>query len=210
MQSFDARFQEQLASLIRWRRDVRHFRTDPVDAALLERLLDLADCAPSVGLSQPWRFVKVETLDARACIVASFERCNAEALAAYDGETARHYAALKLEGLREAPVQLAVFADEATGKGKGLGRRTMPEMLRYSVVTAVHTFWIAARAAGLGVGWISIVDPDEVANALRAPEEWTLVAYLCVGWPARVADTPELEEAGWEKREAKAARAARR
>ncbi len=201
MDAFDNDFRDRLELLIKWRRDVRRFRTDPVDPALVAQLLELADHAPSVGLSQPWRFVSVDSARARARIVSSFERCNQAAADDYSDETADEYAKLKLEGLREAPVQFAVFADETTEKGRGLGRRTMPEMLRYSVVTAVHTFWIAARAAGLGVGWVSILDPDDVHAAVGAPENWSLVAYLCVGWPLESSDTPELEKAGWEQRQ---------
>lgn len=197
---FDEDFRRQFETLVRWRRDVRRFRDGPVEEALLADLLELADCAPSVGLSKPWRFVLVESPRARGAVVRSFEQCNAEALSAYEGDTHARYARLKLEGLREAPVHLAVFADEATAKGKGLGRRTMPETLRYSVVTAVHTFWLAARAAGLGVGWVSILDPGAVLEAAGAPDDWTLIAYLCVGWPVEEHDAPELERQGWEER----------
>lgn len=198
---FDDAFREQFEALIKWRRDVRNFRPDPVDPALVAHLLELANHAPSVGLSQPWRFVLLEDAAPRHEVIASFERCNADALDGYDGDDKALYARLKLEGLREAPVQLAVFADEATAQGKGLGRQTMPEMLRYSVVTAVHTFWLAARAAGLGVGWVSILEPEAVRRAAGAPDSWALVAYLCVGWPIEEHLQPELERAGWDRRQ---------
>ncbi|MGI9465321.1 MAG: 5,6-dimethylbenzimidazole synthase [Aestuariivirgaceae bacterium] len=197
---FSSEFRQTFADLIRWRRDVRRFRPDPVDSALIDQCLELASQAPSVGLSQPWRFVELIDRQRRERVIASFERSNEAALASYDGDTATQYARLKLEGLREAPVQIAVFADETTAKGKRLGRRTMPEMLHYSVVTAVHTFWLAARAHGLGVGWVSILQPDEVAAACDAMPEWSLIAYLCVGWPVEQTDRPELERAGWETR----------
>jgi 5,6-dimethylbenzimidazole synthase len=198
--TFDSAFKAEFEELIKWRRDVRRFRSDPVDPELIAHLLDLADYAPSVGLSQPWRFIEVTDEDARKAIVVSYEQCNAEALATYEGDDKTLYARLKLEGLREAPVQFAVFCDEETTKGKGLGRQTMPEMLRYSVVTAVHTFWLAARAEGLGMGWVSILDPDIVREALGVPGDWSLVAYLCVGYPQEDLADPELEQAGWEKR----------
>ncbi|MGI9386838.1 MAG: 5,6-dimethylbenzimidazole synthase [Methyloligellaceae bacterium] len=198
---FDATFREQFEELLKWRRDVRQFRADPVDPDLIAHLLTLTDYAPSVGLSQPWRFVAFDEEDQRRAVIESFERCNTEALAAYDDEHKSLYARLKLEGLREAPVQFAVFADEATRKGKGLGRQTMPEMLRYSVVAAINTFWLAARAAGLGVGWVSILEPEAVAQAADAPDSWTLIAYLCVGWPEEESLQPELEREGWEDRE---------
>lgn len=198
--SFDSVFRKEFERLLRLRRDVRRFRLDPVDPALLQRVVDHARLAPSVGLSEPWRFISVDTSEARAAVIDTFERCNAEALAAYSGDRRARYARLKLEGLREAPVQLAVFADTGTDKGAGLGRRTMPEMAHYSVVMAIQTIWLAARAEGLGLGWVSILDPDIVSRAVGAPAEWDLVAYLCIGWPLEEQETPDLERAGWECR----------
>ena len=199
--TFDTGFRERFRELIAWRRDVRRFRRDPVASEVLDELLDIACLAPSVGNSQPWRFVAVEDPALRERIVAIFERCNKEALASYNGERAELYARLKLAGLREAPVHLAVFAEDSVTEGHGLGRRTMPETLRYSVVTAVHTFWLAARARGIGVGWVSILDPDEIARALDVPEGWRLVAYLCVGYPEEEHLDPELARHGWEARQ---------
>lgn len=199
--AFDAAFQKRLRDLFLWRRDVRRFRRDPIPAGKIDALLDLARHAPSVGYSQPWRFVLVEDGKRRAAVRANFEQCNAEALAAQCGERAALYASLKLAGLSDAPVHLAVFCDEGTGAGHGLGRRTMPEMLRYSVVTAVHTIWLAARAQGIGVGWVSILDPVKLAGSLDVPESWALVAYLCVGWPEEEHRDPELARRGWEQRQ---------
>jgi 5,6-dimethylbenzimidazole synthase len=200
--SFDAAFRDALSDLIAWRRDVRRFRSDPVDPALFEELLDLACLAPSVGNSQPWRFVTVEESGRRARIRTNFEECNAQALGGYAGPKAELYARLKLEGLSEAPLHLAVFADAATSAGAGLGRQTMPETLRYSAVLAVHTLWLAARAHGLGVGWVSILDPAVVAEALETPPGWSLIAYLCIGYPVEEHLDPELERQGWQSREA--------
>ena len=112
------------------------------------------------------------------------------------------YAKLKLAGLNDAPIQLAVFCDEATEDGHGLGARTMPETRRYSAVCALHTFWLAARVRGLGVGWVSILDPGAIAEALDVPRAWTFIAYLCVGFPREEHLIPELERAGWQRREA--------
>lgn len=166
--------------------------------ALLAKLLDLMQLSPSVGYSQPWRWLRVDDLDQRAAVQASFSRCNAEALADYEGERAALYARLKLEGLREAPVQFAVFCDHGTAQGHGLGRRTMPEMLDYSVVAAITQFWLAARAHGLGLGWVSILDPTEIAGILGAPPDWKLIGYLCLGYPDEEHKVPELVRAGWE------------
>jgi 5,6-dimethylbenzimidazole synthase len=197
---FDDAFRAALRNLILWRRDVRRFKTDPVDAALILSLVELAAHSPSVGFSQPWRFVLVESPERRAAICASFARANAAALETYAGERRALYAKLKLEGLEAAPVQLAVFADEETATGAGLGRHTMPETLRYSVVGAIQTLWLAARAHGLGIGWVSILEPDTVSAALDVPPTWTLVAYLCIGWPAEEHIDPELERHGWQER----------
>jgi 5,6-dimethylbenzimidazole synthase len=195
---FDAAFAEQFADLLKWRRDVRRFRRDPLPEGLIERLLALAALSPSVGHSQPSRWVRVTDEARRATVRESFQRCNAEALGDYEGEQARLYASLKLEGLREAPEQIAVFCDHGTAQGHGLGRKTMPEMLDYSVVAAITQFWLAARVAGVGVGWVSILEPDAVSRALEAPPEWRLIAWLCVGYPEEEQDVPELVRAGWE------------
>ena len=150
--SYGPDFRAELRDLMRWRRDVRRFRTDPVEAAVLNRCLHAFALAPSVGLSEPWRLIRVETADARAAVIANFEAANATALAGYDDEKARLYAGLKLSGMREAPVHLAVFCDETTPKGAGLGAQTMAETRAYSVVGAISMLWLAARAEGLGLG----------------------------------------------------------
>lgn len=168
---------------------------------MLDRLLDLADLAPSVGLSQPWRFVTVDDPARRAAVRENFAACNAAALAARV-EDAGLYARLKLAGLDEAPCHLAVFAEPEPAQGRGLGRATMPETIAYSAVMAVHTLWLAARAEGLGMGWVSILDPATVAGALDVPENWVFIGYFCLGVPSAVSDTPELERLGWERRAA--------
>jgi 5,6-dimethylbenzimidazole synthase len=197
---FDDAFRTRLRELLTWRRDVRRFRRDALPRGTLERLIELACLAPSVGLSQPWRFVIVDTPACRASIRANFETCNAKALAAQSGQRAAGYARLKLAGLDDAPGHLAVFADPATTRGHGLGRHTMPEMIEYSAVTAVHTIWLAARAEGIGMGWISILDPAAVAATLDVPGTWTFIGYLCLGFPETEDDIPDLERAGWERR----------
>jgi 5,6-dimethylbenzimidazole synthase len=197
---FDAAFRASFRELVLWRRDVRRFRRDPIDPGLIHGLLELASHAPSVGHCQPWRFVLVESAARRAAVRSSFVCANARALDSYDGERRAQYASLKLAGLDEAPVHLAVFADEAVAEGHGLGRRTMPETLRYSVVAAVQTLWLAARAEGLGLGWISILEPEIVARVLDVPESWTLIAYLCIGLPVEEHLDPELDRHRWQER----------
>jgi len=197
---FDQAFRAQLRELFKWRRDVRHFRREPVPAELLDEVLDVAALAPSVGLSEPWRFVTVDDPARREAVRASFEGCNAQALAAQDNDRARLYARLKLAGLDEAPCQLAVFAEPNPEQGYSLGRGTMPETTAYSAVMAVHTLWLAARAAGLGLGWVSILDPVAVSSILDVPSSWTFIGYFCMGFPQLENDVPELERVGWEHR----------
>ncbi|MFA7429965.1 MAG: 5,6-dimethylbenzimidazole synthase [Rhodospirillaceae bacterium] len=197
---FDDAFRAAFVSLLEWRRDVRRFKPDPVDPALVEKLLHLAVLAPSVGNSQPWRFVMVEDAGRRAAVRASFEECNAEALHAYSGEQAQLYAKLKLSGLDIAPVQIAVYCDTVPLEGAGLGRRTMPETLQHSVAAAVQTMALASRAWGLGLGIVTILDPRAVTRALDVPEEWSFVGYLCLGWPEEEHRDPELVRYGWQDR----------
>jgi 5,6-dimethylbenzimidazole synthase len=184
--AFDDAFRARLRALLAWRRDVRRFHPDPLPAGAIERLIETACLAPSVGLSQPWRFVLVEAPARRTAIRAEFARC---------------YARLKLAGLDRAPCHLAVFADPDTGQGHGLGRLTMPEMVAYSTVAAAHTLWLAARAEGIGMGWVSILDPAAVRRALDVPDGWTLIGYFCLGYPDAEDDVPELEREGWEARQ---------
>jgi 5,6-dimethylbenzimidazole synthase len=198
--SFDHAFRTQLRELLIWRRDVRRFQREPLPNGTLDSLIELACLSPSVGLSQPWRFVIVEDETRRAAIRRNFESCNATALAMQSQERIGLYARLKLAGLEEAPCQLAVFADRATTQGHSLGRHTMPEMIEYSAVTAVHTIWLAARAQGIGMGWVSILDPHVVAEALDVPSDWKLIGYFCLGYPQTDDAIPELEQSGWEHR----------
>ncbi len=197
---FDPTFRNQLAQLFEWRRDVRRFRRDPMPDGLLDHLIDVANTAPSVGLSQPWRFITVDDPVRRDAVRVSFERCNAEALAAQGEDRGGLYARLKLAGLEDAPCHLAVCVDPDPAQGHGLGRRMQPETVAYSAVLAVHTLWLTARAENVGVGWVSILDPADVLSALDVPPTWRFVAYLCLGWPEEASSTPELERAGWEKR----------
>jgi 5,6-dimethylbenzimidazole synthase len=197
---FGAAFRERLRDLLVWRRDVRRFRRDPLPKGKVEELIALACLAPSVGLSEPWRFVIVADEARRTAIRRNFELCNAQALAAQSRQRAARYARLKLAGLDDAPCHVAVFADRTTPQGHLLGRRTMPEMIDYSAVTAVHTIWLAARAQGIGMGWVSILDPRAVAAILDVPAAWKFIGYFCLGYPQTADDVPELQHNKWERR----------
>lgn len=198
--TFDAAFAAQLEALFAWRRDVRRFRRDPLPVGTLDRLLALADLAPSVGNAQPWR-ITILTADQHTALADHVDKSSDVAANGYDADRAAAYRALKLHGLREAPEAVAIFCDEAPHAGHGLGIATMPEMLRYSCVMAIHTIWLAARAQEIGVGWVSILDPEVVGRMLDAKESWTLIAILCIGYPETSSDEPELQRLGWQARE---------
>jgi L-threonine-O-3-phosphate decarboxylase/5,6-dimethylbenzimidazole synthase len=199
---FDAAFTQRLNELFRKRRDVRRFCDDPIPASSLERWVESACLAPSVGLSQPWRFVSVKSSGIRDAVIDEFEQQNRLAGERYDDvAVAKKYRELKLAGLKEAPEHLAVFVEPDPELGRGLGRLTMPESVVYSVVAAIQNLWLAARAEGVGVGWVSILRPEQIVKVLNVPDHWQLVAYLCIGWPqVEDEEVPELEQAGWERR----------
>ena len=199
---FDPTFRDRLQTLLAWRRDVRRFRRDALPPGTIERLIGIACQSPSVGLSEPWRFVIVEDQARRAAIRACFEACNQDALRQQEPDRASLYARLKLSGLDDAPCQIAVFADHATAQGHVLGRLTMPATLDYSVAIAIHTLWLAARAEGIGVGWVSILDPATIAEILEVPRDWTFIGHLCIGYPEEEHDIPALQRADWERRHA--------
>jgi len=198
---FEPREREAVYRAIRERRDVRHgFLPEPMPDELLTRLLEAAHNAPSVGLMQPWRFIVVRDLDVRRAVHNIFLDANRQALAGYEGKRQENYAGMKLEGILDAPQNLCIVCDSESKQGHRLGRRTMPETALYSAVCAVQNLWLAARAEGIGVGWVSILDPSLLRHALKIPEHITPVAYLCLGYVEGFAPEPDLERAGWEKR----------
>ena len=192
--------QAMLRELLAWRRDVRRFKRDPVARELVIELLTAAQLSPSVGNAQPWRFVLVDDATRRADVRASFVAENARAAQLQADERQARYRSLKLAGLDDAPVHVAVFCDHAVAQGHMLGRLTMPETLDYSVVCAIHALWLLARIEGLGVGWVSILDPEAVTQILDVPPDWKLVAYLCIGVPAEAHLDPELVRHDWQPR----------
>ncbi|MBB3859583.1 5,6-dimethylbenzimidazole synthase [Novosphingobium hassiacum] len=198
--SFPPAFVDDLDRLLTWRRDVRHFQTMPLPDGTLDHLLDLACLAPSVGNSQPWRFVQVRSEERRRASIAHVDAENRRAAAIYQDEAQAAYDALKLHGLREAPEHVAVFCQLDPEAGHGLGRQTMPETTVYSVVMAIHTLWLTARAIGVRMGWVSIVDPASMNALLDVPEDWRFVALICLGYPEQESDTPELVRRHWQDR----------
>jgi 5,6-dimethylbenzimidazole synthase len=183
------------------RRDVRHgFLPEPLQEATLLRLLEAAQCYPSVGLMQPARFIVIRDQAVRSEVHSIFQKANDAAAAIYEGEQRKLYSELKLQGLLEAPQHLCVVCDGRTTQGYGLGRQSMPETALYSVVCAIQNLWLAARAEGIGVGWVSIVDPAAIKQLLHIPNGVELVAYLCIGYVQEFAPLPDLEHFGWEVR----------
>jgi len=183
------------------RRDVRSgYLPRPLEHATLCRLLGAAHSAPSVGLMQPWRFIVVRDAAQRARVHEIFQRANQAAAACYTQERSEIYPRLKLEGLLEAPQHLCVVCEATSERGYRLGRHSMPETSTYSVVCAIQNLWLAARAEGIGVGWVSILDPLAIKDLFRIPADTVLVAYLCIGYVEEFADRPDLERAGWEER----------
>lgn len=195
---FSADFRRELEALFVWRRDVRHFRRAPLPARAMDVLLELACQGPSVGNAQPWRFVQVLSSERREALAVAADACKHAAGRDYDAGRGALYQGLKLHGLREAPEIVAVFCDETAEAGHGLGRATMPETLCWSVVAAIQTLWLAARARGIGLGWVSLVDPGTLNALLGVPANWRFIALLCLGYPEAESDTPELVRHGWQ------------
>lgn len=179
------------------RRDIRRFRSDPLPAAVLARILEAAHHAPSVGFMQPWDFVLIRSATIREQVHAAFCRANAGALEQFEGQRRPQYAALKLEGILESALNICVTCDRSRFGPVVLGRTCQPDMDLYSTVCAVQNLWLAARAEGVGVGWVSIIHADELARILALPAQVVPVAYLCVGYVDEFPDQPELLTAGW-------------
>lgn len=181
------------------RRDIRRFRPDPLADDVLRRILDAAHHAGSVGFMQPWNFILIREDATRRRVKAMFERENARGAENYSGERRELYESLKLEGILEAPLNICVTCDRSRG-GKVLGRNTIFDTDIFSTCLAVQNLWLAARAEGVGVGWVSILDNSELSALLELPETVVPVAYLCMGYPEEFSGTPLLETVGWRNR----------
>jgi 5,6-dimethylbenzimidazole synthase len=183
------------------RRGLYHaIESRPIEDDVLARLIAAAHHAPSVGFMQPWEFVIVRDGGVRRAIYDNFNIANRAAADGYDGSRRELYDSLKLEAIVDTPINLCVTCNPASTRGFGLGRQTMPETAVYSTVCAVQNLWLAARAEGIGVGWVSILEPSVLRAVLQIPEDVLPVAYLCLGYVTEFRPEPELETRGWEKR----------
>lgn len=192
---------DTLYRVIRARRDIRHFTSDPIPPEVLKRILAAAHHAPSVGFMQPWNFILITSRTVRQQIRELFDKANAHELAKLVHDQRQTlYRTLKLEGILEAPLNIAVTCDRRRDQPFVLGRAPMPEADLFSTCLAVQNLWLAARAEGVGVGWVSILDYPEVGRLLELPPGVQLVAYLCLGYPVAFPPRPLLEEVGWKNR----------
>lgn len=198
---FDDAERDAVYRAIFTRRDVRgQFLPDPIDDAILQRILLAAHHAPSVGFMQPWNFILIRDADAKARAKKAFERANTEAAALFDDDRAALYSRLKLEGITDAPVNLCITCDRSRGGKVVLGRTHNRDTDLYSTVCAVQNLMLAARAEGIGAGWVSIFNEGDIRDLLGLPDTVVPVAYLCLGHVKELYAAPELEARGWRKR----------
>jgi len=180
------------------RRDVRgQFKPDPIPDKVLSRILYAAHHAPSVGFMQPWNFVVVRSDKVKKKVHSAFVEANEDAANMFDSDRSKTYRALKLEGILESPVNICITCDRSRTGPVVIGRTSIKTMDLYSSVCAVQNFWLAARAEGVGVGWVSIIKQKALQAALNIPSNIVPIAYLCVGYVSHFYDKPELETAGW-------------
>ena len=183
------------------RRDVRsQFLGDAVPDEILAQILTAAHHAPSVGFMQPWNFLVIKEEVVKDKIRGAFQKANAEAALLFPDEKRALYQSLKLEGITAAPINLCITCDRERGGPVVLGRTHNRDTDLYSTVCAVQNLWLAARAEGLGVGWVSIFNAADISSILRLPDHVVPVAYLCLGWVKELHSSPELEAKGWRKR----------
>ncbi len=180
------------------RRDVRsQFKTDAIPDDVLSRVLYAAHHAPSVGFMQPWNFLVIKDQAVKAAVHKGFKKANDVAADMFEPEKSKLYRKLKLEGILESPINICITCDRSRTGSIVLGRTTNKEMDLFSTVCAVQNFWLAARAEGLGVGWVSIIEQDDLRAALNIPAEIVPIAYLCVGYVSHFNSEPDLQTAGW-------------
>ncbi|WP_031486767.1 nicotinate-nucleotide--dimethylbenzimidazole phosphoribosyltransferase [Streptomyces bicolor] len=199
--AYDDAEREAVLKVMRERRDIRNgFRSDPIPHEVLLRVLEAAHTAPSVGHSQPWDFVVIRSAETRRTMHELAQRQREAYAKSLPKGRAKQFKELKIEAILDTPVNIVVTADPTRGGRHTLGRHTQPQMAPYSAALAVENLWLAARAEGLGVGWVSFFDEREMVRALGLPEHLEVIAYLCVGYVDEFPDEPELMQAGWSKR----------
>lgn len=199
--SFEVPDKEAVYRAIRSRRDIRRqFTGEPIPAKVLERLLDAAHHAPSVGFMQPWNFIVIRDGDVRARVKALAQEERRSFAATLPPERAARFRDLKVEGILESSLNICITCDPSRGGPHILGRHAIPETDRYSTCLAIANLWLAARAEGIGVGWVSFYRTRELREILGIPDEIEPVAYLCVGPVTEFPSGPDLEKAGWERR----------
>lgn len=189
-----------LADVIAARRDVRRFRPDAVGDDILDEVLAAGHAAPSVGHSQPWRFLVVTDPHLRASAAVMADRARLAQARQLDADSARHLRSLQLEGIREAPVGVVVCCDRRARPAGVLGRATFPDADLWSCACAIENIWLTARARGLGLGWVTLFDPAELSTLLRLPDGVVTLGWLCLGWPDERLPAPGLERHGWSQR----------
>jgi 5,6-dimethylbenzimidazole synthase len=201
-QDFTEVEREAIRKVMRSRRDIRHFLPQPIPDEVLCRILEMAHLAPSVGFMQPWNFLLISSLEIRRQVKALFEETNTRETTRIEDPRKRDlYPRLKLEGILEAPLNIAVTCDGRREAPFVLGRAPMPQTDLFSTCLAIQNLWLAARAEGVGVGWVSILDREKLERLLQFPPGVQLVAYLCVGYPTEFRTRPMLEEVGWKQRQ---------
>ena len=179
---------------------MRQFKPDPIPVQALEKILNAAHHAGSVGYMQPWNFIVIDDHDIKKKVVKNFSEANEQASRYFTGERKELYSSLKLEGILEAPINICVTCDRERSGPHVLGRNTVPDTDIFSTCCAVQNLWLAARAEGLGVGWVSILSMEKLKAVLGIPEEIVPIAYLCVGYTDHFLKQPLLEKVGWGKR----------
>ena len=200
MKAFSPRERAGIYRAITTRRDVRAFRPDPVPSVILARLLRAAHHGPSVGFMQPWNFIVIDDPEVKRRVHAMVTREKEAAAGDFEGQRRDVYRELKLEGIIDAPINLCVTCDPSRFGPGVIGRHTIPETDIFSVCCAVQNLWLAARAEGVGVGWVSILRNDELRAILGIPTAIFPAAYLCVGYPNGFGARPMLEAVGWASR----------
>jgi len=200
-QAFSCEDRDAVYRAIETRRDVRdQFRAEPIADDVVRRLLSAAHSAPSVGFMQPWNFILVRDVETRRRAHTAFSEANEEAAQMFEGAAQDKYRALKLEGIRKAPLSICITCDPTRGGSVILGRTHNPRMDAYSTVCAVQNLWLAARAEGVGVGWVSIFRDRDIRDILGIPDHVEIIAWLCLGYVDTLYAEPELAVKGWRQR----------